>query len=135
MHKYTVEFRITGADLDPAEVSKDLGLVPSLVRRQGEHRSSSSTWDKGLWAFSGSGGLNFRREWDSLEEGLRHVVELLLPLRQKLDKYRGKSDVFFWCGHFQSSMDGGPSFSPGLLKSLAELGFELHLENHFVKPE
>jgi hypothetical protein len=39
--------------------------------------------------------------------------------------------VILWCGHFQSSFDGGPTLSPELLKQLGEFEVELFIDNYF----
>lgn len=46
-----------------------------------------------------------------------------------------KFDLVWWCGHFQSSFDGGPMISPSLLTRLGEFGVLLFIDqflDHFL---
>ena len=77
MHTYTVQLRISGAELCPEEITARLGLNPNQVRREGELRGARQRWSESMWSYDGSveGGV---KEWGSLEEGLRAVM-LKLP--------------------------------------------------------
>jgi len=131
-HRYTVEFRIWGDTLDSDEVSRDLGLQACQTRTAGMSRFPGRT-DRGMWAYSGPAGSP--TEWASLEEGLTHVIKHLWPHRERLAKYAATSELVWWCGHFQSSFDGGPTLSPALLKRLGEFGVVLYIDNYFSPPE
>ena len=136
-HDYTVEFRIFSEILDPAMITKELGLQPCQVRIHGSPRFSGksiggrdSTFT-GMWAFNGvdeyGGG---RTEWDSLEEGLTYILDRLWPLRETIAQYSANAELIWWCGHFQSSFDGGPRLSPALLSRLGEFGAVLAIDNY-----
>ena len=131
MHEYMVEFRISGAELVPATITQALGLEPSLVRQVGERRGEGKVWDKALWGYNGFPG-DTPKSWASLEDGLRFVLDRLEPLRSEIDKYKQEYDAVWWCGHFQSSFDGGPTLSAKLMRRLADFGVELYIDNHFV---
>ena len=129
MHYYTVSLRIWGTDLELAQVSKKLGLEASLTFRAGEMRAGRIV-DKSMWAYEGGSEVTFKK-WESLEDGLSFVVGQLLPLREQFARYQTKYEVGWWCGHFQSSFDGGPTLSPHLLRELADFGVELFIDNYF----
>jgi len=131
-HQYSVEFRIWGDTLDAEAVSRDLGLQPCQTRTAGASRFPGRI-DRGMWAYNGPSGSP--TEWTSLEEGLRHLSQHLWPHREKLAKYAASSELVWWCGHFQSSLDGGPTLSPELLKRLGEFGAVLYIDNYFSRPE
>jgi len=131
-HKYSVEFRIWGDTLDAEAVSRDLGLQPCQTRTAGASRFPGRI-DRGMWAYNGPSGSP--TEWTSLEEGLRHLSQHLWPHREKLATYAASSELVWWCGHFQSSFDGGPTLSPELLKRLGEFGAVLYIDNYFSRPE
>lgn len=134
MHEYTVEFRISGAELVPATITQVLGLEPSLVRQVGEPRSKQKDWDQALWAYNGfSAGTP--KSWASLEDGLTFVLDRLESVRSEIEKYKQKYDSVWWCGHFQSSFDGGPTLSAKLMRRLADFGVELYIDNYFVDPD
>jgi len=130
MDTYTVELRVESEHLSPDQVSIDLGLEPSLVRRAGERRSSTSVFSKSLWAFSGAPPV---KQWNSFEDGLRHLLGALAPKRSELEPYFQQCSVYWWCGKFQSSFDGVLTLSPGTLKALAEFGAPLTLASYFSK--
>lgn len=135
MHKYTVEFRIEGQGLVPLDVTRTLGLQPCQIREETIGRNGNKR-SKSLWSydgfFSGSGsGSDSKQEWDSLEDGISSLLEILLPKRDLIRSKFGKFDMYWWCGHFQQSFDGGPTFSPELFKKLADFGIQLILDNYF----
>jgi len=134
MHEYTVELRISGADLVPATLTETLGLEPTLVREVGKRRSERTVWDEALWGFNGfpSGTPS---SWASLEDGLMFLLDKLEPVRSQIDNYKQKYDLIFWCGHFQSSFDGGPTLSARLMRRLADLGVDLYIDNYFVEED
>lgn len=131
MHEYTVELRISGAELVPATITQALGLEPSLVRLVGERRGEGKVWDQALWACNGfSAGTP--KSWASLEEGLTFLLDRLEPVRSEIEEYKEKYNVVWWCGHFQSSFDGGPTLSAKLMRRLAGFGVDLYLDNYFA---
>lgn len=129
MHQYFVELRIYGTDLDPSTVSADLGLEPSTVRHVGDTIGTRRI-TRAEWGYNGS-GADSPAVWESLEEGLRSVMSHLVPVRAKLEEYESRFEVIWWCGHFQSGFDGGPTLSPSVLKELAEFGVPLFIDNYF----
>ncbi len=131
MHEYTVELRISGADLVPATITQALGLEPSIVRQVGEHRGAGKVWDKALWGYNGFPSPP-HNSWVSLEDGLNFVLSRLEPFRGQLDCYKQDHDVIWWCGHFQSSFDGGPTLSAGLMRRLADFGVDLYIDNYLA---
>lgn len=131
MHEYTIEFRIHGTDLDVSSVTDSLELEPSLVRRVGDIRGKTTRWEEAMWSYDGFPASGSRKSWSSLEEGLRFLLEKLWPQREMIDSYRDKYKVTLWCGHFQSSADGGPTLSPEILQRLGDFGVELYLDNYF----
>ena len=131
MHEYTVELRITGAELVPATITQALGLEPSSVREVGERRAEGKVWNQALWGYNGF-PKNTPSYWPSLEDGLMFLLDRVEPLQSQIDHYKQKHDVVFWCGHFQSSFDGGPTFSAKLLRRLADFGVDLYLDNYFA---
>jgi hypothetical protein len=131
MHEYTVELRISGAELVPATMTRALGLEPSLVRQVGERRGEGKVWDQAVWGYNGF-PADTPKSWASLEDGLTFLLDRLERLRSEIDKHKQKYDAVWWCGHFQSSFDGGPTLSAKLMRRLADFGVDLYIDNHFV---
>ncbi|GLQ95532.1 DUF4279 domain-containing protein [Dyella acidisoli] len=134
MHSYSIQLRVSGIDVDPESVTNFLELPPSLSRLKGEKRGQNSVWTESLWSYGGK-YCEVTREWKSLEEGLLELMEELWPKRDLICSLAKKSDVIWWCGHFQSSFDGGPTFSIVLMRRLAEFGVPLYLDNYFRSEE
>jgi hypothetical protein len=131
MHTYSVQFRINGKDLDPGEVTRKLGLEPNQVRIAGERRSANQVWHESLWSYDGgTASAETAREWTSLEDGLLYVLERLLPKRELIQEYAKSHEAVWWCGHFQSGFDGGPTLSASLMRILGELGIPLFIDNY-----
>lgn len=128
MHTYNVEFRIWSEKevLDLNAINEDLGITATNTRRRGEAKSPTTVFTESMWGYDEYPG----KEWDSLEEALESLLEVLLPLKDKIMKYSTKYDVTLWCGHFTSSFDGGPTLSPVILKKLGDLGIELYLDTY-----
>jgi hypothetical protein len=131
VHTYSVEFRIwtDRDDLDFEEISRDLGIVPNNTRQRGQAMSRSRTSAESMWGYIVY-PKNSDADWDSLDEGLQAMLRVFLPLKEKVRSYAAKHDVVLWCGHFTSSFDGGPTFSPEVLRGLGELGVELFLDTY-----
>jgi uncharacterized protein DUF4279 len=131
MSEYSVEFRIYGKDLDISQVTADLGLTPSLVKQVGDRKGKDIYWEEAVWGYDGSEEGAKDRYWDSLSEGLTFILEALKPVKDKLEKYKSNYKLILWCGHFQSTFDGGFTLPPHLLKLLGEFGVELFVVNYF----
>jgi uncharacterized protein DUF4279 len=127
-HKYTVEFRIYGKNLQPDLITQELGLQPCQIRPSGES-SSQADANLGMWAFDGSdkGGV----EWDSLEDGISAVLDKLWAKREIIQQYRPEKSLIWWCGNFQSAFDGGPTLHHALLVRLVEMGADIFIDNYF----
>src|SRR5271154_1622508 len=129
MHNFTVALRIYGQSLNIEKVSQDLKTIPTQARLTGERRSENSRWNESMWEWEAcprDGG-----HWPSLETGLSALMEAFASQQEKLLQYRNKHSVVIWCGPFSSSFDGGPRFSVGLLRALADFGVELFIDTYF----
>jgi Domain of unknown function (DUF4279) len=127
-HRYTVEFRVFSRSLDPEEITQELGLQPCQIRVEGTPRFDG----RRMWAYDGGVGSI---DWDSLEKGLAFVLEKLSPHYQTISRYKTSGELIWWCGHFQSTFDGGPTLSAELLRRLGEFGAELYFDNYFSGPD
>jgi hypothetical protein len=132
MHQYSVALRISGAKLDPAEVTARLGRTPTQVRIAGQPRTDKSVWDESMWEYEVR--PEGKTVWSSLEEGLRTLLSAFQSSNQILEHYQRNFHVFLWCGHFSSSFGGGPTFSSTLLKQLGDFGVQLYLDAFFSAP-
>ena len=128
MHEYFVELRICGKDLDPAIITDGLGLVPTTVRKVGDI-VGTKRFEQATWGYNGSES-DTPPTWKSLEEGLSFVLDKLDPVRPKLEEYKKSYKMIWWCGHFHSGFDGGPTLSPSMLKRLGDFGVPLFVDTY-----
>jgi Domain of unknown function (DUF4279) len=131
MHEYTVELRISGTQLVPATITQALNLEPSLTHEVGERKTDEKTWDQGLWSYDGSPS-NTQTSWSSLEDGLHFLLDKLEHFHRQIDEYKQQYCVVIWCGHFQSSFDGGPKLSAKIMGRLSDFGVDLYIDNYFA---
>lgn len=125
-HLYTVELRFTSATLDPSEVGRRLNLEPS-----GSSLAHGARSKRAFWAYNGHDQPGFRAEWESLEHGLDFLLNALASCQSTIVELSGQYSACWWCGHFQSGFDGGPTLSPGLLGRIATYGLPLAIDNYF----
>ena len=123
-HEYSVELRIYGKDLNTSEITAELGLHPSLLI----DKALSPKKDESLWAYTGTEEVV--SYYESLDDGLQGLLGKVWPIKDKLEKYKLHFKVLLWCGHFQSSFDGGPYLSSATLKMLGELGIDLYIDSY-----
>jgi hypothetical protein len=129
-HVYTVELRFSGSRLEPADISKRLALTPSNeLGRAGVAAGGRSR--RPFWAYNGHGEAGFKPEWESLEEGLRFLIDCLASRKAEVSLLARRFDAVWWCGHFQSSFDGGPTLSAKLLMEIGGYGAALAVDNYF----
>lgn len=128
-HAYTVELRFSGALLEPSEISAQLGLQPSHAS-QSQNQSITNKrhpW----WGYNGQGQPGFQPGWTCLEEGLEFLLKSLRSRKAEIIALARQFDGIWWCGHFQSSFDGGPTLSPKLLTEIGSYGIPLYIDNYF----
>lgn len=134
-HEYTVELRIYSWTLDRSEITKEIGISSVPVPDQPRWVGKSGPR---VWATKGVEPSEENPDpwvsWDSLEEGLTFVLNKLWPHRDAIARYKMSGEIVWWCGHFQSSFDGGPELSSAMLKKLGEFGADLCIDNYFSPP-
>lgn len=131
MHEYSVSLLIRGQNLNPDEITENLNLQPSLVRRSGDKRSKMASLHGGVWKYDGANEPDGYDSWETLEAGLMFLLDKLTPVKEKIDKYKTECELTFWCGHFQSGFNGGLQLSPKLLQNLADFGVRVYIDTYF----
>jgi hypothetical protein len=130
LHRYTVEFRLSGDALRPEEITAALGLQPTTAWKPGDFVGRPRT--EGLWGYAPGGQFH---QWQSLEPALDALLDELEPLRARIAALQVRFNTYLWCCHFNPETAGGPRLSPRLLQRLAALGVELYVDTHFVNDQ
>jgi hypothetical protein len=122
-----VSFRLSGDDLDPSEVSRLLGVEPSLVYARGDTYSPGTagrayTRHFGMWSLKSD-----VEEGAELETHLVSPLDRLPPEALLLLVQRGYRTDFF-CGLFLDHHNEGVGLSPATLGRIARLGAKLELD-------
>lgn len=129
-HVYTVELRFSGFLLEPSEISARLDLQPSNTFSQSQDQTITKK-RRSYWAYNGQGEIGFQSEWTCLEDGLGFLLKSLYSRKAEIIAIARHFDGIWWCGHFQSSFDGGPILSPKLLIEIGSYGVPLSIDNYF----
>jgi hypothetical protein len=130
MHRYSVELTIAGDDLDETEVSTKLGLQPSVFLKKGEPLGPKRRRERSVWSLDVRPSPD-NPEWQSLEDGLRSLIERFSPLKNDLRELRQRYSTDAYCGHFGTGFGGGPSISAETLRLLADLGLALTIKTYW----
>lgn len=85
-----------------------------------------------FWGYNGQGEEGFLQEWPSLEDGLAFLASRLAPLRSTVVDLSQTFDGIWWCGHFQTTFDGGPTVSAKVLAEVASFRLPLFIDNYFA---
>jgi hypothetical protein len=123
---FSVSLSIYGADLEPDEVTRLLGIEPDRTHRRGMLRPSGRPYDLGMWSISMRGD-------NTTEPDVCAAIEMLLDrIRVAPDVWRvavtdaqtRRVNVGLVLDAFNRDLD----MRPDLLRRLAELGLELGLD-------
>ncbi len=131
MHKYTVELRFSSKVVDLNKISSFLNIEPREIFYIKKRNKLDSSKPTQIWAYSGTDEIDYRFEWDSLQEGLEFLFKKLQSKKAKIVELSNEFNGIWWCGHFQSSFDGGPRLTADFLAELASYKIPLYLDNYF----
>ena len=132
MQTYSVELIFGGDTFEENDISGRLGIRSTTFVKKGETKSPKRKWERTTWSFEVVPSPD-DRYWKSLEEGLTHLLDRLDSVKSVIDEMKQSYHVFICCGQFASGFGGGPSFSPALLKRLANLGLELSISTYWSR--
>jgi hypothetical protein len=119
----------------------DINYVSDYLNLQ-PGNSSAQTVDRGkidgkkykkFWGYSGNNLENFQEEWDSFEDGLNFLMQALTPYKMRIIELAEVYETMWWCGHFQSSFDGGPTLSAKVLSDISTFTIPMYIDNYFFE--
>jgi len=123
LHRSVASLRICGETLDPNEISRLIGGVPTLCYRKGDVKKSKIkdvVRKSGAWMLDATD-----REPENLDA---QVNEILGQLTQDLTVWTSLSNSYkidLFCGFFMEQTDEGVEVSAKTLKALGERGIRL----------
>jgi hypothetical protein len=122
---------LNGDDLDPAEVTSFFEIQPSESFRAGDLRKNGRTWNHGHWALESQEHVKSKELADHIEwllDQLGHTQpqEQAHSYIAKLQANNTITRIF--CYWELRSGSGGPSFSPDLLRRIADFGLDLDID-------
>jgi hypothetical protein len=127
LHRSLAALRVTGDDLDPAEITTTLGCAPSKAQRKGETFTGATgktrTAKFGMWLIEAE---------DREPEDLNGQVKVLLArLTSSVDAWRSinaRYTIDLYCGLFMRQTNEGLTLSVATLQALSDRGIEVSLE-------
>ncbi|MCW8166583.1 DUF4279 domain-containing protein [Verminephrobacter aporrectodeae subsp. tuberculatae] len=131
-HVYTVELVFMG---EPSEISDRLNLQPNNAFSQSQNRPPPSRQHPPYWGYNGERETGYQSRWESLEDGLIFLLEVMDSRREKIIAIGHQFNGHWWCGHFQSSFDGGPTLSAKLLVEISNYEIPLRIANYYSSEE
>lgn len=131
MHRYTVALRFESEALDPNKITTILNLQPREVFYTRKRNKFDLSIPNQIWDFNGYHEVGFQFEWDSLQDGLEFLFISLHSKKAEIAELAKEFEGYWWCGHFQSSFNGGPCLTADFLAELASYKVPLYLDNYF----
>lgn len=87
MHEYMVSLRIVGEDLNTAEVSRKLSVLPTLVIEIGDQLKTAIT-TKAVWIFEAFPPDG--KKWTSLEDALVTLLSVFSGSHDQIRELKAK---------------------------------------------
>ena len=147
LENYSVELRIYGDKLNPAEITERLNLQPSItcqsygcgVGNRKEmpctHCGAGRRKGKPFWGYDGHDARGYQFKWASLDEGIAFLLGHIDPVHTTIIELSQDYFAYLWCGHFQSCFSGNPSLSPESLNLIARYELFFYLDNDYHYPQ
>ena len=126
-HTYTASLRFYGLPHIVQGLSEELGLPGHVLPYRGGRHAPATPAPMLTWDYSiqpSAPNLN----WESLQEPLEALLNVILPVRDRILLIAQTLERIWWCGHFQSSFDGGPQLTANLLERLSSFKLPLFLD-------
>ena len=123
-----LQFAVTGNELDPDAVTRQLGLTPTHSWRRGDSRTGHvpGTFRSGVW-------VRETKATNDINDALAALLELLRPLARVLDQFRAAGlktwvSATWWVydPRTEDKYNGTPD--PVLVQELATLGLDLTVD-------
>lgn len=116
-----VRFFIRGKDIDPDEITQDLGIAPSYKFQQGDRygENNQSIRKQGLWSITSGGQVNST----DLEPHLEWVLSQLEAAKSQLESILSTSEIHaqISCVFNLFTLEWNDWLKPEMLRRIADL--------------
>jgi hypothetical protein len=120
----SVSVRVSGEDLDPAQITALLGVPPTLAHRRGDaFGGGRGVRRAGLWSLS----VPKSREWE-LADAVSTLLDQLPSERDVWVSLASRFQVDLFCGLFLNEWNRGVGLPSTLIQQIADRGMELNLD-------
>ena len=127
--RITASFNLRGDDLDPAEVTRSLGIDPTDEHRKGEDRSGprfKGTWPHGWWSLESA-----LPQSEAFEAHVEWLFDKLEPKRGAIQEIlQNGCTADLYIGFFSDCDQVGIRVSAKLVERIAKLGAHLDLSGY-----
>ncbi|NOH02419.1 MAG: DUF4279 domain-containing protein [Chloroflexi bacterium] len=112
-----------GKDLNPRDLSRELGVTPTRSFQKGDIRGQGDKkWPHGFWELETPNDLKFGDLSDHLSWLLNLIYPRRLQIMEYLDKTFGKVDVEISCYLYLVKSNTSVLLNPQLLRQIADMG-------------
>ena len=122
--RLTVSIRVSGADLDPGELTQLFGVEPTFAARPGDRWSAGGrefTQRTGVWSLQFGGATDDGTLAAAIGELLGRLPADVKVWKRLASMYR----LELFCGVHLASWESGLRLAPELLRALADRSLEL----------
>jgi hypothetical protein len=128
LYRSVAALRISGEELDPAEITDLLGCAPTAGQRKGDVLTGSVTGRSriakfGMWSLEASD-----QEPGSLDAQITELLGRLTPSLEVWSSISRRYDMDLFCGFFMRATNEGLEISAESLAALGRRGIALGLD-------
>ena len=125
---------LSGKNLDPDEVTRKLGMIPSESFKRGDYRTDTEIWSRGFWELSSRNLGNI-----DMRDHIEWLIDQLIPHKQQLCEIVEDLSIKAWirCYWVLPTDHETLSLPSDLVAKLAEIDlaidFDFVVDAHILK--
>ena len=123
-----VSLRLFGADLDPDEITKELGITADNSYRNGEITGTKTQVRRktGYWSVSSSERMD---ELADTSAHLQWIIDIVDSRKAIFNSYRARGwKIDVWLGIHTSEGHGGPTIPSSIIRALGAIDLDVNLD-------
>ncbi len=111
--RFTASFRIYGTKVSPETITAKLGIEPTDIQRKGEKKAIGGKRRENMWGLQSS-----HDPYDSPENNILSLCNLLRPKRAELISLSHKCTNLFWCAYFTYGPETTITLAPDVMSEI-----------------